>query len=76
MWNNICSGAYAKDVKSMYTSVPGHIADCSELLWGIYTGIVVSFAHELICIYVCMYVVLEGTICYEDIHGNSMLNGK
>ena len=26
------SGAYASDVKCMYSSVPGHIVDCSEVM--------------------------------------------
>ena len=28
----ICSGAYANNVRLMYTSVAGHIVDCSEIL--------------------------------------------
>ena len=28
----ICSWAYASNVKYMYTRVPGHTVDCSELL--------------------------------------------
>ena len=27
-----CSGVYANDVKCMYTSVSGHIVDCSEFI--------------------------------------------
>ena len=29
---HICSGAYANNVKCMYTSAPGHIVDCSEFI--------------------------------------------
>ena len=28
----ICSGTYTNNVESMYTSVPGHIVDCSEFI--------------------------------------------
>ena len=34
---------YASDVKYMYTSVHGHIADCIELKWDIYSGKLVSY---------------------------------
>ena len=39
----ISSGAYANNVLCMYTSAPGHIIDCTELILGIYTDIVVSY---------------------------------
>ena len=42
---NICSGAYANNVKCMYTSASGHIVDCREFIWGIYSGIAVSYMH-------------------------------
>ena len=41
----ICSGGYTNDVKCLYTSVPGHIVDCSGFVWDIYTNIVVSYVH-------------------------------
>ena len=61
--------AYANNVKCMYTSVPGHIVDCSESICGLYPGIVVSCAHELIGI--CgLYVAFEGHFLH--ILGNKM----
>ena len=38
---DICSGAYANNVKCMYTSAYGHIVDCGEIIWGIYTDTIV-----------------------------------
>ena len=32
---HICSGAYANNVKCMYTRVPVHIVDCSGYIGGI-----------------------------------------
>ena len=29
---SICSQAYASNVTCMYTSIPGHIIDCSEFI--------------------------------------------
>ena len=29
---HICSGSYASNVKCMFTSVPGHIIDCSDFI--------------------------------------------
>ena len=37
----ICSGAYASNVKCMYTSAPSDFIDCIEYIWGINTDIVV-----------------------------------
>ena len=34
---NICSEAHASHVKCMYTSVPSHIIDNDEFMWGLYT---------------------------------------
>ena len=42
---HICSGAYASNVECMYNSTLGHITDCSELIRGIYTAIIVSCLH-------------------------------
>ena len=35
--------AYVNNVKGMYASGPGAIADCSEFIWGIYADTVVSY---------------------------------
>ena len=45
MCKHICSGAYANNVECMHTSVSGHIVDCSEFKWGIYSNIVDSYLH-------------------------------
>ena len=37
---HICSGAYANNVKFMFTGVSGYIVGCSELICSIYTDIV------------------------------------
>ena len=55
----------------MYTSAPGHTVDCSEFMWGIDTDIVVSCAHELICIF-GIYMEFERFICCWQINGNTM----
>ena len=39
----MCSGAYANNVKYMYTKFPVHIVDCSGFIWSIYTDIEVSY---------------------------------
>ena len=55
----MCSGVYANNMTFMYMSAFGHIIGCSEFIRGIYTGIVVSCAHEVICI-CCIYVTFGG----------------
>ena len=45
MWGHICSGTYVNHVKCMYTSAPGHIIDCVELLLAIYTDTVDLYVH-------------------------------
>ena len=42
---HIYSGAFATNVKFMYTSTCGHIVNCSELMWYIYTDLVVWYLH-------------------------------
>ena len=42
---HIFQGHYANNVECMYTSVSGHIGDCSELIRGIYTDIVALCLH-------------------------------
>ena len=42
---NRYSGAYVNNVKCMYISVPGHIVNCIEFIFIIYTNIVVSYVH-------------------------------
>ena len=45
---HIQSGEYVSNVKYMYTSAPGHIIDCIEFIWNIYTEIGVPYeAHEV-----------------------------
>ena len=39
---HICLRAYANNVESMHICVPGHIVECTEFIWGLYTDIVVS----------------------------------
>ena len=39
----ICSGAYANNIKCMYTRGPVNIIDCSRIIGGIYTDIEVSY---------------------------------
>ena len=36
------SEAYASNMKYMYTSAAGLIADCSDFIWGTYNSIVIS----------------------------------
>ena len=45
-----CSEAYVSNVECVHTSVPGHIVDCSEFIWSIYNGIVVTYqlSHDVI----------------------------
>ena len=64
---HICSGAYDNNVKWLYTIAPGHIVDCIEFILGIYTDIVVSCAHDLICI--CS--IWENIGCWH-MYGNSI----
>ena len=45
---HMCLGAYANNVQYLYIIASGHIVDCSEFLWGIYTDTVISSAHEVI----------------------------
>ena len=64
MWEAYYAEAYANSVKCMYTSVPVHIVDCIGFIWGIYTDIVVSCAHEWIGIY-SLYVAFEGILVFD-----------
>ena len=43
---HISSGGYSNNVKCMYTSVPGHIVDCSEFRRGIDIAILVSYLQK------------------------------
>ena len=45
MWQAYFLGTYANNVEWKYTSTCGHIVDCSEFIWGIYTDIVVWCLH-------------------------------
>ena len=58
----IFSGAYANNVRSMYTTVSGHIVDCNEFIWGIYIytdTVAMYLPNELISI--CgTYIAFEG----------------
>ena len=58
----ICLGLHGRNVKCMYTSSPGHIIDCIKFIWGMYTDIVFSCAHELTGIY-GISMAFEGHIC-------------
>ena len=70
---HICSGAYASNVKGIYSSACSHIMDCSEFIWDIYTDIVVIYSHKVIGI--CgIYMAFEGHICCRHIYGYEMLN--
>ena len=64
-------GAYANNVKCMYTSAGGDNVDCSEFMWNIYTNIDVLYLHINIC---GIYVAFEGHVCCWQICGISMLN--
>ena len=56
---HICSGTYASKARCMYTSASGHIIDCIEFMWSIYTDSCLICTNELICI--CrIYMALEG----------------
>ena len=39
----ICVQEHMPLMCSMYTSVSGHIIECSEFIWGIYMNIVVAY---------------------------------
>ena len=69
---HICSGAYANNVKCMYTSVSSHIVDCSGSTRGMYTDIVVSCTHEKCGIHV-VFVAFEGHITIWHVNYSSML---
>ena len=45
MLETYCSGIYTNNVKYVYSSVLGHIIDCSEFMWFLYTDIAVSYVH-------------------------------
>ena len=68
----ICSGAYANNMKCMYTRVPGHIVDCSGLIWGICTDIEMVYVdmNWLACV---AYVVFEGHISFCCVNDNNMM---
>ena len=68
---HICLGAYTNAVNYMYISVPCMITDCSGFIWGIYTGIVVSYLHMTLLAQVA-YVVFEGHISFWEMHGNNV----
>ena len=63
-------GAYANNVKCMYTSACGDFVDCSWFIPGIYTDIVVWYLH----INLLAHVAFEGDFCCSHIYGNSMVN--
>ena len=42
---DICSGAYANNMRCMYTSVFGNIANCSKYILCTYTDKVVSYLY-------------------------------
>ena len=65
---HICLWAYVSNVKCMYTSASGHIVDCIEFIWGIYTDIVVSFVHWMYL----AYLAFDRHICYWHMYGNNM----
>ena len=60
------------NVKCMYMDAPGHIIDCSELILGIYSDIVISYVHmnHFACV---AYVAFEGQICCWHMYSNSMV---
>ena len=64
---HICSGAYANNVKCMYTSAPGHV-DSNEFLLGTYIDMVASYLHMKYL----AYVAFERHICCWHIYGNSL----
>ena len=41
--SHICSEAYVSNVKCIFISVPGHIIDHSQFIWGTCVDIVVSY---------------------------------
>ena len=45
IWQAYLFKAYANNVKCTNTSVCGNIIRCDELMWGIYTNIVVWHLH-------------------------------
>ena len=49
----------------MYTSAFGHIIECSEYIWGLYTDIIVSYVHmKYICGFFMTYP--ESSICVSS----------
>ena len=42
---HVCLGAYVNNVRCMFTSAGGDIVDCIEVIWGMYTDIVLSYVH-------------------------------
>ena len=43
---NICSRKCVNNVECTYTRVPGHIVDCSEFNWGVYSYIALPYVHR------------------------------
>ena len=68
----ICSGPYAKNVKCIYTSAPGHTVDCNAFIWGAYSDIFVSHLDiNNFHVWHLRHIVISGTqmakMCEVDI---------
>ena len=50
VWQAYLFRVFASNVKFMNTIGPGHIVNCNEFIYGIYTHIAVSCAHKLNCL--------------------------
>ena len=53
----------------MYTSISGHIGECSMLIWDIYIQICLLCVHEVICIHD-----IWGAYFHWHMYGNSTVN--
>ena len=73
MWWGYLLGTYVRHVKCMYGRPCGDTVDYIEFILGIYTDIVVSSLHELICIH-GISMAFEGCICCWHMHGYCMEN--
>ena len=71
MWQAYFSGAFASDVKCMYSSASGHTIDCSEFIWGICIHIVVLYQHKKLSAHV-LHVAFEWHIYSLHIFGNNV----
>ena len=68
---HICSGAYDSDVYFTCNSVLGETVHYNELMWSIYTEIVIWYLHTNEC---RKYVAFEGHFCCWNIYANNMIN--